>query len=548
MKRAVVVHDRDLNHMPLFDDSLRAYQREAVLAIRQSYREGKKAVMLCLPTGTGKTRTFVCLPKDGSRVLVVVPQIDLVAQTVKGIRSLRRMAAGIEQASNKGEPGDPWVVACYPTLQKSYKKYVGQVDLVIVDECDNAFSTRFRDMMKEFIGAGARVLGVTATPFRGDKSSLWGFYESVPYSMELRTALDQSWLVSPLVHVHRVKSVDFSKMTKVSTDYSPQELDRLLTSEQVLHDLSALIREHMRPTHNVVFTGSVLQARLMRDLLAIRHSIPTSLVHGKQTPEERLSEMDKFRGGENKVIVNCNVLGRGIDIPEIAAIFNARPTLSKSRYMQVLGRGTRSLDDVLKVGMDAGERKLAILQSAKPNWSMHDITSTSEYHQPITAIDILLSGSKEIIDAVKAGSGDKGKSVEEIDEAILEAEATLREHDKLRREEERQRRSGMVVGVTFDSHTRDLFAAPTAKAPKRQTFRVLFGKYKGMPLDSPEVPDHYLDWAVNHARMSPFWSQVYRREIERRAAGPLKAQSAGAKPPKPNVAGWGTRRKDECPF
>ena len=54
MKRAVVVHDRDLNHMPLFDDSLRAYQREAVLAIRQSYREGKKAVMLCLPTGTGK--------------------------------------------------------------------------------------------------------------------------------------------------------------------------------------------------------------------------------------------------------------------------------------------------------------------------------------------------------------------------------------------------------------------------------------------------------------------------------------------------------------
>ena len=516
-RRKLEVSRHDTTHMPLFDDLLRPYQREAILATRAGFRTGAKALLLNLPTGTGKTRTFVCLPKDGARILVVVPQIELVSQTVAGIRALRRMAAGIEQASNKADPGDPWVVACYPTLQKSYKKFLGKVDLVVVDECDASFSVAFRSMMKEFIAAGARVLGVTATPFRGDKASLWGFYEDCSYSMELRTAFDEAWLTKPTVNVHRVKSVDFSKLTKIATDYSPAELDLLLTSEQVLHDLAALIKEHMSPAHNLVFCGSVLQSRLMRDLLQERHNLATSLVHGKQSPEERKLEMDRFRSGEAKVIVNCAVLGRGVDIPEVAAIFNARPTKSKSRYMQVLGRGTRTLDGVLRPGMTLEERIASIKASAKPVWAMHDITSTCEHHTPITAIDVLLAGSKEIIDAVRAGCDGEPKTIEEIDAEILAAEQTLRDQEKLRKERDRENRKGLIIGVTFDSSTRDLFGKPTANSPKRQVFRCVFGKFKGLPMDSPEIPTHYLVWAVEAARLTPFWAQVYRKEIERRS-------------------------------
>ena len=78
----------EMEHLPLFDDQLRPYQKEAILKIRESFGRGNKAVMLVLPTGMGKTRTFSVLPRDGARVLIIEPQIELVGQTVSAIHSL----------------------------------------------------------------------------------------------------------------------------------------------------------------------------------------------------------------------------------------------------------------------------------------------------------------------------------------------------------------------------------------------------------------------------------------------------------------------------
>ena len=504
-------------HLPLFDDHLRPYQRDAILKIRSSFARGHKAVMAVLPTGLGKTRTFTILPRDGARVLVICPQIELVGQTVGAIKALRRRAAGVEQAGNRWD-GEEWAVACYATLQQNerYKKFVGQTDLVIVDECDDKFSLAFRTMMQQFIAGGARVLGVTATPFRGDKSSLFGFYEDVPFCMELREALDQCWLVSPKVFVHRVKSVDFSKLSKTRTDYKPEELDALLTSEQVLHDIASLIDTHHKRSHGVVFCGSVRQSKMLRDLLVTRHGRKVSCVWGTQDPEERAAEMQAFKSGENSLIVNCNVLGRGVDIPEINEIFNARPTKSKARYLQVLGRGLRSLPNVLANGMTLEERRAAIAASAKPDWVVHDITNTCKFHEPVIAIDVLLSGPKEIIDKVKENNEDEETSVEELDEALAEAIEEQKEQERLAREEEKKRRAGLVVSVTFDSNQRELFAKADAKSPHVRTYRMLFGKYKGYPISSPDIPDDYIEWAITKGRLTPFWYQVYVNELRRR--------------------------------
>jgi superfamily II DNA or RNA helicase len=505
-------------HLPLFDDQLRDYQREAILKARASFRAGNKKVMVVLPTGTGKTRMFTILPKDGARILVVCPQRELVGQTVGTIRSLRRMAAGVEMAGSAWD-GEPWAVACYASLvsNERYKKFLGNIDLVVVDECDTSFSIPFRSMMEEFVAHGARVLGVTATPFRGDKASLFGFYEDVPFCMELREALSQFWLASPEVFVHRIKSVDFSKLAKAkSIDYSPEQLDRLLTSEQVSHDIASLAMEVMVDSHNVLFCNSVLQSRIMRDLMVTRHGVKTSLVWGTQNPEERAAEIKAFEDGTNKLIVNCNVLGRGYDCPEIRSVINAKPTKSKARYIQCLGRGTRTLPGVLKPGMTLEERGAAIAASAKPKWFMHDITSTVRFHEPITAIDILLQGSKEIIQKVKEKNEDKPVTPEELDEALAEAIAEQEALEKLAREEEKRRRAGLIVGVTFDSQSRDLFAKADAKSPKVRCYRFLYGRYKGMPLTSPDVPDSYLSWCIEKGRMTPFWMQVYKQELDRR--------------------------------
>ena len=167
--------------------------------------------------------------------------------------------------------------------------------------------------------------------------------------------------------------------------------------------------------------------------------------------------------------------------------------------------------------MTREERLAAIAASLKPTWQLHDITSTVKFHEPITAIDILMAGPRDIIQKAKdKDDGDKGKTIEELDADVAEAVAEQEAMEKLLREEEKKRRRELVVGVTFDSQSRDLFAKADAKDPKVRTYRVLFGKYKGMPLYSPEVPDSYLRWAIEKARLTPFWLQVYRQELQRR--------------------------------
>jgi superfamily II DNA or RNA helicase len=283
----------------------------------------------------------------------------------------------------------------------------------------------------------------------------------------------------------------------------------------------------MVDSHNVLFCNSVLQARLMRDLLVTRHGIKTSLVWGGQNEEERISEMKAFRDGTNPLIVNCKVLGRGVDVPEIRCLINAKPTKSKATYMQMLGRGTRALADVLKSGMSLDERRAAIAASAKPTWHLHDITSTVRFHEPITAIDVLMAGPTEIIQKAKDKSeGEDGKTIEDLDADILEAIAEQEAMEKLMREEEKRRRAQLIVGVEFDSRTRDLFAKADVKQPGVRCYRVLFGKYKGMPLSSPEVPNSYFVWAIEKARLTPFWLQVYKQELERRLQNKLQAKPA----------------------
>jgi hypothetical protein len=173
--------------------------------------------------------------------------------------------------------------------------------------------------------------------------------------------------------------------------------------------------------------------------------------------------------------------------------------------------------------MTVAERGAAIAASGKPDWFMHDITSTVNFHSPITAIDILLQGSKEIIQKVKEKKEDQETTPEELDEALAEAIKEQEALERLAREDEKRRRQGLVVGVTFDSQSRDLFATPDAKSPKVRTYRMLYGKYKGYPISSPEIPDSYLSWCIEKGRMTPFWMQVYKQELQRRQSRKVAA-------------------------
>jgi superfamily II DNA or RNA helicase len=170
--------------LPLFDHRLRAYQKEAQVKIREDFRAGNKAILIEIPTGCGKTITFVLLPREGARTLIIVPLIGLIGQTVKAIRKLRQCEPDIEQADLSAIPETEFVVASWQTLHSNerWRKFVGKVDLVVVDEAHHGFTRESRDVLQALIQGGARVLGCTATAYRSDKQSVLGLYEKVSYT------------------------------------------------------------------------------------------------------------------------------------------------------------------------------------------------------------------------------------------------------------------------------------------------------------------------------------------------------------------------------
>jgi superfamily II DNA or RNA helicase len=506
--------------LPLFDHLLRPYQKQAIEALRTDWRSGLKKLLLELPTGTGKTRTFVLLPREGARTLVIVPLISLIGQTVDTIRALRKCDPDIEQADLSAIPETEFIVASWQTLLRNdrWRKFVGKVDLVVVDEAHWGFTQQSKAILDELVEGGARVLGCTATAYRADRVALLGFYEKISYCYSLRQAIDDGYLCPPKVQVHYVKSINLSKAAKkAAADFNAEELDRILRSEEALHDIAGLIqRNHVPGRQGIVFAHSVKQACLLRDLLLDRHGMPCSVVHSYQSNEEYAGEIKAFMSGDREIVINVGILTTGWDHPPVSEIFIAKPTKALNKYTQMVGRGTRVLPGVIDGLETAEERKAAIAASQKPSFFIHDLTDSSRCHQLCSAIDVLSGQTKAIKVKVRDQATEEEMGLEEIDAAVAAEMAAEAEIARLEREAERRRRAALVVGVEFGSEGRDPFAQPDRKYAKRQVWRMPFGKFKGQPLDSNVIPTSYLEWVLREAKLSPMWRQAVESAVGRR--------------------------------
>lgn len=513
--------------MPLlehFDN--RPYQNECIAKVRSDFRAGNRKVIAELPTGTGKTRMFCTLPREGARVLVIVPFLSLISQTVSSIKHLRKVEADIEQAHNEAVPESDFIVASWASLHSNnrYKKFLNKVDLIVVDECHHGFTVESRDMLREFVDQGAYVLGVTATAYRSDKTSLLGFYDKVSYTYGLRQAIDDGYLVGPRCLVHYVKSINLKDLAKRSgNEFNAEELDRILKQEEVTQEIAALFnRQHVRGAKAIMFCHSIKQATQMQQMIQSRYKIGTSLVHSYMSAEQRQDELDAFMKGDNELVVNVGVLAVGWDFPPLSEGYMCKPCKSLSRYTQQIGRLTRTVNNCID-GLDTPEeRKAAIAASDKPFFTIHDLTDSSRCHKLQTCIDVLAGQHGEVVKKIKRKAEEKPMEAEEIDQAVADEIAAEKEQRRLEREAEIERRKKIVVGMEFSAEERDLFLDPDRDTPKRREFRMLFGKYKGQPLRNIDL--NYLEWVLAETSLTPFWKKVFadhinfRRSVARRDA------------------------------
>jgi superfamily II DNA or RNA helicase len=456
---------------------------------------------------------------------VIVPGLTLLDQMQGVLSNYLKEHVDVEQGINRALIS-PFIrsrviLASRDTLL-SRNRFEGMafegVTSVVVDECHHGMTPRFERVLRHYEDRGAYVFGLSATPYKGKGKAL-RYWDRPCYVYSLLSGIEDAYLIRPVAHLHEMSAIDMGWVDDVRHEWDEGMLDKVLCAEHAVQEIAGMVVETYRRESSVVYCRDVNQAKLLMDVLA-RYAVKVCLVHSKQKLAERVANMDAFRSGEAKVIVNVDVLSFGWDHPELRRVYMAAPTRSLSRYEQRIGRSTRVLPGVIDPDMNRDERAAAIAASTKPVAHIHDITDTSRTTQILNCLDVLdakVRQSRERRNSMMDSATEGG-----IDVLAATAEHDALEAERLRQEMEaiKEKRRSLIVGVTFDSEDRDVFAAPQEVKPKRG-WRMLYGQYKGQLLR--ELPSGYLDSVVRKAKRPTPLVEAVKKELHHRKANRAEA-------------------------
>lgn len=320
---------------------LRDYQEEARTAIANEWEKGVKKTLLVLPTGCGKTIVFSKVVEDrvklGERVLILAHRSELLDQASDKLAK----ATGIFTATEKAEQSclNSWfrvVVGSVQTLQRP--KRLAQFDkdyfdTIVVDEAHHCISDSYQRVLEHF--SNANVLGVTATPDRGDMRNLGSYFESLAYEYTLPKAIKNGYL-SPIKALTIPLELDLSAVSMQSGDFKASEIGTAL--DPYLEQIADEMLKYCANKKTVVFLPLVKTSQKFRDILNEK-GFKAAEVNGDS--KDRAEVLDDFSKGKYNVLCNSMLLTEGWDEPSVDCIVVLRPTKVRSLYSQMVGRGTR---------------------------------------------------------------------------------------------------------------------------------------------------------------------------------------------------------------
>ena len=320
---------------------LRPYQQEAMDAILEAWENGTHKTLLVLPTGCGKTIVFAKVTEEcvrhGDRVLILAHRGELLEQAADKIRK----ATGLGCATEKAEETclGSWFRITVGSVQSMMRESRlsrfpdDYFDTIIIDEAHHCISDSYQRVLHHF--PEARVLGVTATPDRGDMKNLGQVFESLAYEYTLPRAIKEGYL-SPIKAVTIPLKVDLTSVGVQSGDFKAGDLGTAL--DPYLEGIATEMEKYCRDKKTVVFLPLVKTSQKFRDILNA-HGFQAAEVNGKS--QDRAEILQEFDAGRYNVLCNSMLLTEGWDCPSVDCIVVLRPTKVRSLYCQMVGRGTR---------------------------------------------------------------------------------------------------------------------------------------------------------------------------------------------------------------
>lgn len=324
----------------------RPYQTEALNAVLKSYKDGVKRQLVSLPTGCGKTIIFGLVAEAfRTKTLVLAHREELLQQARQKIKLVYPDAdTGILQADERGGLNSEICIASVQTAIHHTKELAERgYKLLICDEAHHAVSNSYMKIFRDlgFLENDSEklLLGVTATAFRGDKAGLNAAFQEIVFERSIAAMIKGGYLCPP-------RGLQIATKTNISDvkvqhgDFNAGQLEEIIDTEKRNNLIVDSFIENGENRHGVVFAVSVKHAENLA-FAFLKKGISCGLVYGDMPKEQRQDVLARYENHEIQLLTNVGVLTEGWDVPDTDIILMARPTKSKTLYIQCIGRGLR---------------------------------------------------------------------------------------------------------------------------------------------------------------------------------------------------------------
>lgn len=356
----------------------REYQREAIDRVMGDWSHGHRSLLLVLPTGAGKTVVSAdivrrVVQQTSQRAVFLAHRAELLTQSKDKIRLVApQMTVGLVQAASDELQRQVTVASVQTVMNEARLQRLlqsGPYSLLVVDEAHHAASPSWMRVINAMRqqNPDLRVLGLTATPGRSDGLTLDGLFEKISYTKSVLELIDEKWLVYP--RAYRVSlDIDLdvvgSSGSGDNKDLKDGDLAKLLVQQPVLDAVFNAYKQYGQGRTFIGFAVTVEHARLLAETFT-KNGVQSEFVAGDTTPQRRQELYASFRAGTTRVIFSCGVLTEGFDEPSAGGVLLARPTLSQSLFIQMVGRGLRKFptkSDCIVIDCAGNTSKHAIVQ------------------------------------------------------------------------------------------------------------------------------------------------------------------------------------------
>jgi superfamily II DNA or RNA helicase len=377
---------------------LRPYQQECLDTILSRRAAGIRRQLVSMATGTGKSLLFGALPQHmpaGKRTLMIVHTKELVMQ---GAEHLKRwnpgLRVGIEMAADSSK-GEQIVVASVQTIGRSLTQRIGKFrpedfEWVIVDEAHRSISQTYQNVFDHFgmfeDPTGPALIGLTATPSRGDGLAMGTVYQEIVYTYNILDAVSDGWL-SDICGIKLRTGADLTKVSTKAGDFDQEELSNAVnTPERNAAIVKAWI-DYAWPRKTIIFCVDIAHAQeIVKGFNS--SGIPAAAIWG--TDKERAEKLRKHKNGELTVLACSQLLVEGYDDPEIECLDSHTEVLTESGWKGIHDE----FNNVVSLNRDTGRLETVPVEARTQHLYQGEFVSTrsGRYDFRVTANHQMLVG------------------------------------------------------------------------------------------------------------------------------------------------------------